>query len=109
MKKIALLLALLLTLTACNSSTNLTATNLMAGVNRNDIAPIAVDKLQENSADKTTEIVDFSLDIFGKIQEDQNTLISPLSIISALSMTANGAEKETLAQMEEAFLCGIIT
>ncbi len=103
MKKIALLLALMLTLTACNSSTNLTATNLMAGVNKNDIAPIVVDKLQENSADKTTEIVDFSLDIFEKIHEDENTLISPLSIISALSMTANGAEKETLAQMEEAF------
>ncbi|WP_313129874.1 serpin family protein [Anaerocolumna sp.] len=103
MKKIALLLALMLTLTACNSSTNLIATNLMAGVNKNDIAPIVVDKLQENSADKTTEIVDFSLDIFEKIHEDENTLISPLSIISALSMTANGAEKETLAQMEEAF------
>ncbi|MEA4847805.1 MAG: serpin family protein [Clostridiaceae bacterium] len=103
MKKITLLFALLLTLTACSSNTNLTATNLMAGVNKNDIDPIVIDSPQESSADKTTEIVDFSLDIFKKIHEGENTLISPLSIISALSMTANGAEKETLSQMEEAF------
>ncbi len=103
MKKITLLLAFLLTLTACNSNTNLTATNLMAGVSGNDIAPILIDDLQESRADKTTEITDFSLDIFEKIYSGENTLISPLSIISALSMTANGAEKETLSQMEEAF------
>lgn len=103
MEKITSLLVLLLTLTACNSNTNLTATNLMIGVNRNDIAPIVIDNPQESSADKTTEIADFSLDIFKKIHEGENTLISPLSIISALSMTANGAEKETLSQMEEVF------
>lgn len=101
MKKITLLLVLLLTLTACNSNTKLTAANLMAGVNRNDIVPIAIENLQESSVDKTTEIADFSLDIFKKIHEGENTLISPLSIISALSMTANGAENETLSQMEE--------
>ncbi len=103
MKKITILLALLLTLTACNSDTNLTAKNLMAGVNRNDITPIVIDNLQEGSDDKATEITDFSLNIFKKILESENTLISPLSIISALSMAANGAEKETLFQMEEVF------
>ncbi|HZJ75864.1 MAG TPA: serpin family protein, partial [Clostridia bacterium] len=54
-------------------------------------------------SDKPTEITDFSLNIFKKISGSENALISPLSIISALSMTANGAEKETLSQMEEAF------
>ncbi len=101
MKKITILLALLLTLTACNSNTNLTAKNLMAGVNRNDITPIVIDNLQESSVGKATEITDFSLNIFKKILKSENTLISPLSIISALSMAANGAEKETLFQMEE--------
>lgn len=62
-----------------------------------------IDNPQESSADKATEIVNFSLDIFKKIHESENALISPLSIISALSMTANGAEKETLSQMEEVF------
>ncbi len=103
MKKIIVFLVLLLTLTACEGITNVTATNLMAGVNRNDIAPIVIDNSRESGVDKITEIADFSLDIFGKIHEGENTLISPLSIISALSMTANGADKETLSQMEEAF------
>jgi serpin B len=103
MKKITVLLVLLLTLTACSKNTNLTATNLMADVNRHDIAPIDIDSLKESSSDKTTEIADFSLNIFKKIYEGENTLISPLSIISALSMTANGAEKETLSQMEKVF------
>ena len=103
MKKITLLLALLITLTACNRNTNLTAKNLMEGVNRNDITPIVIDNPQESSADKATEIANFSLDIFKKVNESENVLISPLSIISALSMIANGAEKETLSQMEEVF------
>ena len=35
------------------------------------------------------------------MQNGKNTLISPLSVLCALAMTANGAEEETLAQMEE--------
>ncbi len=103
MKKITLLLALLLTLTACNKNANLTATNLMAGVNKNDITPIVIDRAPKSSADKTAEIADLSLAILKKIHKGENTLISPLSIISALAMTANGAEKETLSQMEGVF------
>lgn len=34
------------------------------------------------------------------MEEDKNTLISPVSVLTALSMTANGAEGDTLAQME---------
>ena len=75
----------------------------MADVNRNDITPIVIDNSQGSSADKAKEITNFSLNIFKKIHENENALISPLSIISALSMTANGAEKETLSQMEEVF------
>ena len=56
MKKITLLLSLLLMITACNSNTNITAKNLMAGVNRNDITPIFIDNSQESSADKAMEI-----------------------------------------------------
>ena len=100
MKKITLLLALMLMLTACS---NLTATNLMVGIKRNDTASIVIDGLHENSVDKVTEIAGFSLDIFKKIYGNENTLISPLSIVSALAMTANGAENETLSQMEEFF------
>ena len=37
------------------------------------------------------------------ISEEKNLLISPVSIMTALAMTAQGAEAETLAQFEEAF------
>ena len=45
---------------------------------------------------------DFGVRLFQTAMEaDKNTLISPLSVLYALSMTANGADGETLAQMEE--------
>ena len=36
-------------------------------------------------------------------QETGNRVVSPLSVLSALAMTGNGAEGETLEQMEETF------
>lgn len=36
-------------------------------------------------------------------RDEENVLISPLSVILALGMTANGAKGETLSQMEDAF------
>ena len=43
-------------------------------------------------------------------QSGESTLLSPLSVILALSMAANGAEGETLAQFQEALggACGWI-
>lgn len=52
----------------------------------------------------------FSLELFKKVQkenEGKNVLISPMSVISALAMTANGATGETLSQMEEVLGGGI--
>ena len=44
----------------------------------------------------------FAVSLFrSSVEEGKNTLISPLSVLTALAMTANGAEGETLAQMEE--------
>ncbi|MBQ3255867.1 MAG: serpin family protein [Oscillospiraceae bacterium] len=46
-------------------------------------------------------VSDFALRLFKESMEDgENTLISPLSVLVALSMTANGADNETLSQME---------
>lgn len=66
-----------------------------------DISPQKVEEvadLSENSA----EVTDFGIRLFqATMKEGENTLLSPLSVISALAMTANGAKGETLAQMEE--------
>ena len=45
--------------------------------------------------------LDFAVNLFREAaQEGENTLISPLSVMTALAMTANGSAGETLTQME---------
>lgn len=46
--------------------------------------------------------MDFSLKLFQQCAEKDNTLISPLSVSLALAMTANGADGDTLEDMEKA-------
>lgn len=47
-------------------------------------------------------VTDFAIRLFNAANEDgKSTLISPMSVLYALSMTANGAEGETRAQIEE--------
>lgn len=44
----------------------------------------------------------FSLELLkNEYKKGENTLVSPLSVLSTLAMTQNGAEGETLAQLEE--------
>ncbi len=45
----------------------------------------------------------FSYELFKNSYSDDNTLISPISIMYALAMAQNGAEGNTLAQIENAF------
>lgn len=46
-------------------------------------------------------ITDFGIRLLqNSLEPEKNTLISPLSLITALSMTANGAANDTLQQME---------
>ena len=48
-----------------------------------------------------TAMADFAVNLFRNTASDgENTLLSPLSVMSTLAMTANGADGETLAQME---------
>lgn len=54
--------------------------------------------LDENRA---VAVTDFAVRLFRQsAEEGKNTLISPLSVLCALAMTANGAEGNTLSQME---------
>ena len=75
-----------------------TATDLMEGV-----TPRSVTALADLDGGKEA-ITDFALRLFTAANEgEENTALSPLSVLCLLSMVANGARGETLAQMEEAF------
>lgn len=72
------------------------AVNLMAGITARELGE------PEKPADTdAARYADFAVRLFKACAaEGENTLVSPLSVLCALSMTANGAEGETLAQME---------
>ena len=73
--------------------------NLMQDVTAREI-PTATSSTEEENV----KMMDFSLRLFQNcLQDGENTLVSPLSVLSALGMTANGAGGNTLAQMEETF------
>ena len=94
MKKLtALLLAAALFLTACGTPAS-SSTNLIESL------PARVICLAEFS-DRSAEVTDFSLRLFrNSLTDGKNTLISPLSVLAALGMTMNGAQGDTLTQME---------
>lgn len=90
---IILLMSLVLGLASCE--TVVKANDLMEGITPNDVTPL--DDLDSQSA----RAADFAVRLFKASEKSgENTLISPLSVLSALSMTANGAKGETLSQME---------
>ena len=103
MKKTRISLVIISLLLVCAMAVNLTgctmkvqAKDLMEGITPNNVD--ALDDLSSQNADVT----DFAIRLFKESNENgKNTLISPLSVLCALAMTANGAEEETLAQMEE--------
>ena len=96
MKKLIVLLlifSLAFGMTACShGSTN----DLMK-----EVPAKTVDVLPDMDAGSTAA-ADFGVRLFQtSMEEGKNTLISPLSVLYALAMTANGADGETLAQMEQ--------
>ena len=94
-KLIALLLvfAMALGMSACSQ---VSANDLMKNVPAK-----AVDVLPNMDAGAAAT-ADFGVRLFQtSMEEGKNTLISPLSVLYALAMTANGADGETLAQMEK--------
>lgn len=79
-----------------NRPVTVEAVDLMKGIYPQKVDTVT--DLEENNA----EITDFGIRLFQATSKaGENTLLSPLSVISALAMTANGAKGETLTQMEE--------
>lgn len=99
---LALLLTLML-LTACTlgttacsvRSSRVQAADLMKGVKAENVSG------RDTDSAFIAAMSEFYFDLFHRsITEGENSLISPLSVMLALAMTANGAAGETLAQME---------
>lgn len=74
---------------------------------RSDLSPISHNDSAEApslSAADAEVYTDFAIRLFQESMDGtQNILVSPLSVINALAMTANGAKGETLTQMEDLF------
>lgn len=88
-----LICTMMLNLAGCGN--NIKAQNLMK-----NITPQKVSTLNDFS-DGNVAMTDFAVRLFKECETSgENTLISPLSVMYALAMTANGADGETLAEME---------
>ncbi len=94
-KKIALTIAASLTAGAVFGCGVPSANDIMHGITPNPIESVQLSDVS-NAA-----VTDFAVRLFqNSFDEGKNTLISPLSVLTALSMTANGAVGQTLSQME---------
>ena len=78
-------------LAGCGGS-SLTATELTTGTRSASAGSLEVDE--------GSDTYDFALDLLRESADEKNALVSPLSVLSALAMAENGADGETLAQME---------
>lgn len=94
-----LALCLILFLVGCAGQTG-QAGNLMARIQARP-----ADTKADLNGPKAAAVTDFGLRTLRQCLEEEpgNTMISPLSILCALGMTANGAKGETLSQMEGVF------
>ena len=89
------------TLSSCGKSISKKAVNLMEDIPRSDLVPVEISSLNKDGGAKKEEITDFALKLLSENFEKENILISPLSIVSALAMVANGANNQTLSEMEK--------
>lgn len=92
-KRVAALLLALLCLAGCGGSGG--ARSLTKSVR-----PAPAEIPREIRPEDAAALAGFSLELLRESWAGENTLISPLSVLCALGMTANGARGETLEQME---------
>ena len=92
---ISLLLLCAMAVNATGCATVIQADDLMDGITPQEV------KIPTDFGDHNADATDFALRLFRAANSGDNTLISPLSVLCALAMTANGADGQTRAQMEE--------
>ena len=104
MSGIVLILMVMLLFAGCGKKTqeesSVVVVDLMEDITSNSAGQENIDlSLMEED---TVAVTDFSVKLFqNSLSEKENTLVSPLTVLSVLAMTTNGAEGESLVQMEE--------
>ena len=95
----ALIAAIMAVFALSGCSAQVKSKNLTDGIKRDAIAVTAdFDKAE------TQAVSDFAAKLLQQAHRDNtSTVISPISVLYALAMTANGADGETLSQMEQLF------
>lgn len=89
---LAVVVTALLPLSGCSAQ----AGDLMSGVRASGVSADV-----ELDGPEAAAVTDFGVRLFQEsLAGGENVMISPLSVLYALAMTANGAKGETLAQME---------
>jgi serpin B len=79
------------------------ASDLMRGINPHPVNTVALNDRFRGA------VANFSLDLFSAtLSENENSLISPISVLFALAMTANGADGNTLSQIEQVIGDGML-
>lgn len=97
-----LLAALGLNLCACGAANAADTVNLMQSVST-DVSAVEKKPLDAVFSEAAAN---FAISLLqNSYMAGENTVLSPLSVLTALAMTANGAEGETLEQMEA--VCGL--
>ena len=106
-RNIALLLcAIMLAAFGCKGG----AKNPTASFRRLSAVPRAKDEVEIKQPDETFTRTHaaFMLDIFKNgLKKGENSLVSPVSVLAALAMTANGARGETLSEMRKTLSLGL--
>ena len=96
------LIASTLSLSACQSEKSLETTDLMTGIKAASHETVKPDDAFKSAYGN------FSVELLKKCFDGKsNTLISPLSVSSALTMTANGANGQTKDEMEKVLGSGM--
>ncbi|MBQ3215225.1 MAG: serpin family protein [Oscillospiraceae bacterium] len=99
-KRIVVIITSVLLVFAIAAQMTFCAAKIQAKDLMKDITPNPVEPMKDLS-EQNPQATDFAVRLLQASEESgKNTLISPLSVMSALSMTANGAKGETLSQME---------
>ena len=99
---VTVLLIAVLAANAAGCAKPVKAAGLMSGISSKSVSGKTADLFF------TESVAGFSIELFkASVSDRENSLISPLSVILALAMTANGADNETLKQMERVMGGGI--